>query len=155
MLKKSRDELQEKLTAKKMEITQAENNISNCTADYERFTARSQELKQKIDANAAEIESNKAQINDIERAIEKSVTNVNKIDAGRIDEIKVKLSNLDKHKLELQQNVSALDADREGLMSEIQTPARKSHKTGNAAYKGGRRYRENAKQYLRTVSAYL
>lgn len=121
LLKKSRDELQEKLTAKKMEITQAENNISNCTADYERFTARSQELKQKIDANAAEIESNKAQINDIERAIEKSVTNVNKIDAGRIDEIKVKLSNLDKHKLELQQNVSALDADREGLMSEIQT----------------------------------
>lgn len=121
LLKKSRDELQEKLTAKKMEITQAENNISNCTADYERFTARSQELKQKIDANAAEIESNKAQINDIERAIEKSVTNVNKIDAGRIDEIKVKLSNLDKHKLELQQNVSTLDADREGLMSEIQT----------------------------------
>lgn len=121
LLKKSRDELQEKLTAKKMEIAQAENNISNCTADYERFTARSQELKQKIDANAAEIESNKAQINDIERAIEKSVTNVNKIDAGRIDEIKVKLSNLDKHKLELQQNVSALDADREGLMSEIQT----------------------------------
>lgn len=121
LLKKSRDELQEKLTAKKMEITQAENNISNCTADYERFTARSQELKQKIDANAAEIESNKAQINDIERAIEKSVTNLNKIDAGRIDEIKVKLSNLDKHKLELQQNVSALDADREGLMSEIQT----------------------------------
>lgn len=121
LLKKSRDELQEKLTAKKMEITQAENNISNCTADYERFTARSQELKQKFDANAAEIESNKAQINDIERAIEKSVTNVNKIDAGRIDEIKVKLSNLDKHKLELQQNVSALDADREGLMSEIQT----------------------------------
>ena len=104
-----------------MEITQAENNISNCTADYERFTARSQELKQKIDANAAEIESNKAQINDIERAIEKSVTNVNKIDAGRIDEIKVKLSNLDKHKLELQQNVSTLDTDREGLMSEIQT----------------------------------
>ena len=121
LLKKSRDELQEKLTAKKMEITQAENNISNCTADYERFTARSQELKQKIDANAAEIESNKAQINDIERAIEKSVTNVNKIDAGRIDEIKVKLSNLDKHKLELQQNVSTLDTDREGLMSEIQT----------------------------------
>lgn len=121
LLKKSRDELQEKLTAKKMEITQAENNISNCTADYERFTARSQELKQKIDANAAEIESNKAQINDIERAIEKSATNINKIDAGRIDEIKVKLSNLDKHKLELQQNVSALDADREGLMSEIQT----------------------------------
>ena len=121
LLKKSRDELQEKLTAKKMEITQEENNIANCTADYERFTVRSQELKQKINANAAEIESNKAQINDIERAIEKSVTNVNKIDAGRIDEIKVKLSNLDKHKLELQQNVSALDADREGLMSEIQT----------------------------------
>lgn len=120
-LKKNRDLLQENLTAKKMERAQSENDIANIDAEYRRCEQTLKSLDEKIQVNTAEISENSEKIGVISKTIENTVTNESKIDAGRIDEIKQKLGDLDGYKASLQRKVGDLDADREGLMSEIQS----------------------------------
>lgn len=120
-LKQLRDRLQDKLTAKKMERAKLENELQNCESDYLRYLETLDVCTGKIENNKAEISENDKQSQDIRNAIEATVANESKIDAGRIDEIKVKLENLDEYKSGLQQKVATLDADRESLMGELQT----------------------------------
>ncbi len=120
-LKKLRDELQDKLTAKKMECAAVESELKLCDTDYEHLTNDLAATENKISANFAEIKDYEDQVDKIRRLMEESVTAENKIEAGRIDEIKNKLANLDEYKTELQQNVSTLDSSRTDLMNELQS----------------------------------
>jgi len=119
-LKALRDSLQEQLTSGRMECASVENKIGACDTEIGRLTAENVEIAQKIDQNKAEIAENDMQAQNIEKAISSVSTSENKVDKGRIDEIKAKLSNLDEYKSGLQQKVADLDSERVDLMNELQ-----------------------------------
>lgn len=97
-LKRSRDELSEELTAKKMERVAVENDVKTCEMTAERLASELDSCTIKITENNAEIAENDAQADAIRKAIEQTAANESKVDAGRVDEIRGKLGNLDKYK---------------------------------------------------------
>ncbi len=119
-LKRSRDELSEELTAKKMERVAVENDVKTCEMTAERLASELDSCTIKITENNAEIAENDAQADAIRKAIEQTAANESKVDAGRVDEIRGKLGNLDKYKADLQQKVTELDTARQELMGELQ-----------------------------------
>ena len=119
-LKRSRDELSEELTAKKMERVAVENDVKTCEMTAERLAAELDDCALKIAGNNAEIAENDAQADAIRKAIEQAASNESKVDAGRVEEIRGKLGDLDKYKADLQQMVTELDTARQELMGELQ-----------------------------------
>lgn len=119
-LKHSRDELSEELTAKKMERVAVENDVKTCEMTAERLAAELDDCALKIAGNNAEIAENDAQADAIRKAIEQAASNESKVDAGRVEEIRGKLGDLDKYKADLQQMVTELDTARQELMGELQ-----------------------------------
>lgn len=120
-LKKVRDELQEKLTARKMESAAVANDVKAIENESARLQKEITVCDEKVSSLLHEIEENERRITAIQNAMTVTVESENKIDAGRIDEIKVKLSDLDNYKADLQQKVADLDAYRIGIMNELQT----------------------------------
>lgn len=119
-LKRSRDELSEELTAKKMERVAVENDVKTCEMTAERLAAELDDCALKIVGNNDEIAENDAQADAIRKAIEQAASNESKVDAGRVEEIRGKLGDLDKYKADLQQMVTELDTARQELMGELQ-----------------------------------
>lgn len=119
-LKKSRDLLNEQLTAKKMERAAVLGDLKTCEDTIERLLGEINACAGEITENDAEIAENDAQADAIAKAIEQAAMNESKVDAGRVDEIRAKLGNLDEYKANLQQKVSDLDQSRQQLMGELQ-----------------------------------
>lgn len=119
-LKRNRDALSEQLTAKKMERAAVLGEIKTCVSTIERLTVEMRDCQEKIEKNSAEIGENDAQAEAIAKAIEQTAASESKVDAGRVEEIRAKLGNLDSYKAELQQKVTDLDGERQGLMEELQ-----------------------------------
>ena len=112
--------MSEELTAKKMERVAVENDVKTCEMTAERLAAELDDCALKIAGNNAEIAENDAQADAIRKAIEQAASNESKVDAGRVEEIRGKLGDLDKYKADLQQMVTELDTARQELMGELQ-----------------------------------
>lgn len=118
-LKQVRDNLQEQLTAARLNETELENNVSNLLADAERMRSEIASIVAKIDANNAEIAQNSAQIETIEKGMVSEEQRDSSADAKRIKEVRAKLDHLDEYKATLQERVSTLDKNRLDLMNEL------------------------------------